>query len=123
LLTGPGQRATSRRVSDHEDPHLVARFSSRTGRWGDGIHQLQTQGRLMLALDAASAAIPWEMLTTITGPLNDTDGNDSQAAFLAVGRAMVRQFVNSIAPAASPAAEPGHKVRILVVADPAAGRS
>lgn len=84
--------------------------------------KLQTQGRLMLALDAASAAIPWEMLTTITGPLNDTDGNDSQAAFLAVGRAMVRQFVNSIAPAASPAAEPGHKVRILVVADPAAGR-
>ncbi|MFM8220815.1 MAG: hypothetical protein ACKOJF_18035, partial [Planctomycetaceae bacterium] len=45
--------------------------------------KLQTQGRLMLALDAASAAIPWEMLTTITGPLNDTDGNDSQAAFLA----------------------------------------
>jgi len=84
--------------------------------------KLQNSGRLMLGVDAQSARIPWEMLTTITGPLNDLSEASASHSFLAVGRSMVRQFVNSIAPAASPAVEPGSKVRILVVADPAARR-
>ena len=119
------------------DPALIADISTRLSEcgeaerreeWGRALEKVliprELRARLfssaapvVLALDAATARIPWEMLRL---PRNAAAGSDA-AAFLstAAGYGVTRQFRTTFAPAPELNRSAHRDLKFLIVADPA----
>ena len=92
----------------------------------DLVPHLQGAAPLVMLLDARTARVHWEMLVP---PVPERDGADTLAeqdgdamlkSFLGTSRGFTRQLRTQFAPPPDPPLPPRRRLRVLIVADPAA---